>query len=144
MSTGWEDINQMIIHRQEKWEDDPYIFNDPYVIDYDALEELKNHMAAAQAAAQAANKTAKQQTKQLQQQLQQAAKQEEVEDEVQTYIPVDVFKPFLKKILNKMSEDDCRAFLQAVFDNISKDDTKVKISPSVETAIIAIMVDKAS
>ena len=69
---------------------------------------------------------------------------EEVAESVDAYIPADVFKPFTKKILNKMSEDDCRAMLQAVFDAISKDGSTIKLSPSVETAIIAIMVDKAS
>lgn len=132
-----------IFHRQDKWDTDN--FNDNFNEVYSTYKEvITPDFYEIQRQIQAAHLASKKAQLAAMRQAQQEAHDKAVAESVDAYIPADVFKPFTKKILNKMSEDDCRAMLQAVFDAISKEDSTIKLSPSVETAIIAIMVDKAS
>ena len=62
----------------------------------------------------------------------------------QFYNPPEVFKPFTNKMFSRMSEDDCKNLCKFIFDELSKDNRTLVLSPTIETALIAMLVDKVS
>lgn len=50
----------------------------------------------------------------------------------------------LSELLQNVSEDDARELLQAVFNEISKDNRTVRLGKRIETAILQFMVENAS
>ena len=60
------------------------------------------------------------------------------------YMPgPEFFKPAMGRLMQYMSEDDCKAILDHLFKELSKDDRELRISPRIETTIISMMVDRA-
>lgn len=59
------------------------------------------------------------------------------------YFP-QVNKKRLRELLDNVSEDDARELLQAVFNEISKDNRTVRLGKRIETAILQFMVENAS
>jgi hypothetical protein len=60
------------------------------------------------------------------------------------YMPgPEFFKPAMGRLMQYMSEDDCKAILDHLFKELSKDDRELHISPRIETTIISMMVDRA-
>lgn len=60
------------------------------------------------------------------------------------YMPgPEFFKPAMARLMQYMSEDDCKAILDHLFKELSKDDRDLRISPRIETTIISMMVDRA-
>lgn len=69
---------------------------------------------------------------------------EKTEDSsVEAYFPPEIFRPFILKLSKKLNEDECKALIQILASHISKEDYNHVFSPSIETAILSVMVDKA-
>ena len=62
-------------------------------------------------------------------------------EEVETFLPPEKFKPFLEKLFKHLSEDDARELLQAVFNEISRDNRTVRLGKRIETAVLQFMVE---
>ena len=64
------------------------------------------------------------------------------ETDMSQYFPEEVAKPFVRELLRRMSEDDCKKLIQLTVEALSHDTNTIKMSESIETAIISFQVDK--
>lgn len=66
----------------------------------------------------------------------------QAETDMSQYFPEEVAKPFVRELLRRMSEDDCKKLIQLTVEALSHDTNTIKMSESIETAIISFQVDK--
>lgn len=64
--------------------------------------------------------------------------------EVEQYMPVEVAKPFLRKLINYMNDDDAKRIIKNLMDELGKENPDIKLSENIETAILAFGIDKVS
>lgn len=72
---------------------------------------------------------------------QKMAKEAEAIKRAESCFEPEIFKPFATRLFSKLSEDDCKALIQFVSAELSKDDRTLKLSPSLETAILKFMIE---
>ena len=61
---------------------------------------------------------------------------------IKSYLPKQINKPFLGRLTELMSDDDARKVLFAVFKEVSKEDSEIKLSESIENAILQFVIDQ--
>lgn len=63
---------------------------------------------------------------------------------VSEYLPPDVFKPFLRKLISKLNEDDAKQIIQLLVTALSKENPEVQLGKTIETIILTFGIDKLS
>jgi len=64
------------------------------------------------------------------------------DDPVSDFLPREVYKPYLERLVRYMSEDDARKVITTVFAELSKENPNIKLSEVIEASIIQFTVDK--
>ncbi len=68
----------------------------------------------------------------------------ERQEDVSEYMPKEVFKPFLRDIIRYMNEDDAKAIIKKLMDELGKENPGIKLSENIETSILSFGVEKVS
>ena len=64
-----------------------------------------------------------------------------INNTMDTYFPIDPSMLFIKTLANKLSDDDCKAIIKLLANEISKENSSVKLTSTIETAILQFFID---
>ena len=65
------------------------------------------------------------------------------EESVEEFMPKEVYKHFLRKLISYMNEEEVKKIVSLLVSELGKNNSNLKLSEDIETALIQFGIDKA-